>query len=353
MPASPATLSPRARLPVSWLPVSRRLLLPLRCLRGRIGLGVGTGLMTLAGAFPAALWAAAPPASPDPALAALLRSGDLSALDGACTAALQRGDGPQLRRLQQRLLTIHPAPQPLAVVLANAHSLLSCGAPDGALQVLGRVSPAVGAERVQWLMLQWRAAEAGLHHQLAADALERLANGNLASLASLELPVSQRQDGTQATRPALDLLASHLESLGQRQRAAEVLVSSAQPGAATAARLSQAVALLDGLPAPEQHRLLELALEQAAAVGSWGLVAQILDQQLALAGSTPESAAWAERARERRLRLSGGIDDAYGEWLLRRRDPADPSRQNELERQLRSPRSPGGHAAPPTPVSQP
>jgi hypothetical protein len=305
------------------------------------------------GALPAALWAAPQPAAPDPALAALLRSGDLSALDGACTAALQRGDGPQLRRLQQRLLTMHPAPQPLAVVLANAHSLLSCGAPDGALQVLGRVSPAAGAERDQWLMLQWRAAELGLHHQLAADALERLAAGKLASLASLELPVSQLQDGTRVTRPALDQLASHLESLGQRQRAAEVLVSSAQPGAATAARLSQAVALLEGLPAPEQNRLLELALEQAAASGSWGLVAQILDQQLALTGSTPESAAWAERARERRLRLSGGIDDAYGEWLLRRRDPADPSRQVELERQLRSPRSPGGHAAPPTPVSQP
>jgi hypothetical protein len=247
------------------------------------------------------------------------------------------------------LLTIHPAPQPLAVVLANADSLLSCRAPDGALKVLGRVGPAPGAERVQWLVLQWRAAQAGLHHQLAADALERLAAGNLASLASLELPVSQRQDGTPVTRPALDLLAGHLESLGQRQRAAEVLVSSAQPGAATAARLSQAVALLDGLPAPEQDRLLELALEQAAAAGAWGLVAQILDQQLGLAGSTPESAA---RVRERRLRLSGG-DDAYGEWLQRRRDPAGSARQLELERQLRSPRAPGGHAAPPTPVSQP
>lgn len=314
--------------------------------------------MGLAGVLPAALWAAGQPVAPDPALAPLLRSGDLSTLDQACFAALQRGDGPQLRRLQQRLLTIHPAPQPLAVVLANAHGLLSCGAPEGALQVLGRVSPAPGAERVQWLMLQWRAAEMGLHHQLAADALERLAAGNLASLAALELPVSQRQDGTAVTRPALDLLASHLESLGQKQRAAEVLLTSALPGAATAARLSQAVALLDEWHAPDQDRLLELALEQAAAVGSWGLVAQILDQQLALAGRTPESAERAERARQRRLRLSGAIDDAYGEWLLRRRDAAEPSRQAELERQLRSPRSPGGHAAspastPPTSTFQP
>lgn len=343
MPASPSPFSPRAH------PTS----LCLRTFQARVALGVGTGLVVFAGALPAALWAAAQPGEPDPAFAALVRNGDLSALDGACTAALQRGDGPQLRRLQQRLLTIHPAPQPLAVVLANAHSLLSCGAPDGALQVLSRVSPAVGAERVQWLVLQWRAAQAGLHHQLAADALERLAAGNLASLAALELPVSQRQDGTPVTRPALDLLASHLESLGQRQRAAEVLLSGPLPGAATAVRLSQAVALLDGMPPPEQDRLLEVALEQAAAVGSWGLVAQILDQQLALAGSAPESATRAERTRERRIRLSGGIDDAYGEWLLRRSDPADPSRQAELERQLRSPRSPGGHAAPPTPLFQP
>lgn len=353
MPASPAPFSPRARQPLPRQIWFRRTLCRLQRLQAKVVFGVGAGLVALAGVLPAPLGAAPQAVAPDPAFAALLRSGDLSALDQACAAALQRGDGPQLRRLQQRLLTIHPAPQPLAVVLANAHSLLSCGAPDGALQVLGRVSPAAGAERVQWLVLQWRAAQAGLHHQLAADALERLAAGNLAALATLQLPVNQRQDGPPVTRPALDLLASHLESLGQRQRAAEVLLSSAQPGAATAVRLSQAVALLDGLPAPDQDRLLELALEQAAAAGAWGLVAQILDQQLALAGSTPESPARAERARERRLRLSGGIDDAYGEWLLRRRDPADPSRQVELERQLRSPRSPGGHAASPNPVSQP
>jgi hypothetical protein len=191
--------------------------------------------------------------------------------------------------------------------------------------------------------MQWRAAQAGLYHQLAADALERLAAGNLGRLALLELQVGQRQDGTPVNRPALDLLAGHLESLGQRQRAAEVLVSSAQPRVATAARLAQAVALLEGLPTAQQERLLELALEQAAASGSWGLAAEILDQQLALAGSSPEQIA---RAKERRLRLSAPIDDAYGEWLLQRRDPAALSRQGDLERQLRSPRSPSGHASP-------
>jgi hypothetical protein len=120
------------------------------------------------------------------------------------------------------------------------------------------------------------------------------------------------------------------------------LVSSAQPGAATPARLARAVALSGALPALEQDRLLELALEQAASSGSWGLVAEILDQQLALAGSTPEQVA---RATERRLRLSSRIDDAYGEWMLQRRDPSALSRQGDLERQLRTPRAPGGHAA--------
>ena len=330
MPAIPAPFSPRARL----LPIF-----------GAVLAGLALACAAAAGA------AATSPAIPDPALIALLRDGDLNALDAACVSAVRRGDGPLLRQLQQRLLTIHPAPQPLAVVLANAHSLLSCQAPDGALQVLARVGPAPGAERTQWLVLQWRAAQAGLHHQLAADALERLAAGNLGQLALLELPVGQRQDGSPINRPALDLLADHLESLGQRQRAAEVLISSSEPGAATAARLAKAVALFGDLPALEQDRLLELALEQAASSGSWGLVAEILDQQLALAGSTPEQVA---RATQRRLRLSARIDDAYGKWLLQRRDPAALSRQGDLERQLRTPRAPGGHsAAPQSPDPQP
>lgn len=322
MPAIPAPFSPQARL----FPI------------------FGAALAGLIAAAPAAeAQAITSAASADPAQIALLRDGDLNALAAACVSAVRRRDGPQLRQLQQRLLTIHPAPQPLVVVLANAQSLLSCQAPDGALQVLARVGPAPGVERTQWLLSQWRAAQAGLHHQLAADALERLAAGNLGQLALLELPVGQRKDGTPINRPALDLLASHLESLGQRQRAAEVLVSSAQPGAATAARLARAVALFGALPAPEQDRLLELALEQAAASGSWGLVAEILDQQLALAGSTPEQVA---RASQRRLRLSARIDDAYGEWLLQRR--------GDLELQLRTPRAPGGHAAAPqSPDPQP
>ena len=322
MPASPAPFSPRAR--------------PLLA-----ALATVSASLALALVGPAPSGAAAKPVELDPALKTLLATGNLRDFDGACATAVEQGDGPRLRLLQQRLLGLHPAPQPLAVVFANAEVLLRCEAPDGALQVLARISPAAGAERIQWLVMQWRAAQAGLNHQVAANALRRLAAGNLAQLEALELPVSRRQDGTAVTRSALDLLAGHLESLGQRQRAAEVLLSGTQPGAVNAARLAQAVALFDGLPAVEQDRLLELALEQAAAAGAWGLVGQILDQQLALGQGIPERTERTERAAERRLRLSRGIDDAYAEWLLGR---TAESRQAELERQLRSPRSPGGHA---------
>jgi hypothetical protein len=111
---------------------------------------------------------------------------------------------------------------------------------------------------------------------------------------------------------------------------------------AGAERLQRAVQLFDGLPLAEREALLETALEQAAAVGAWSLVTEILDEQTDL---DPPSA----RAIERRLRLSGRLDDAYGEWRLRRRDPAAAARTRQLETQLRSPRSPAGHSPEPTP----
>ncbi|MEI6201407.1 MAG: LysR family transcriptional regulator, partial [Enhydrobacter sp.] len=39
----------------------------------------------------------------------------------------------RLRMIRERLLSLHPAPQPLAVVLANADVLLSCRQPEAAL----------------------------------------------------------------------------------------------------------------------------------------------------------------------------------------------------------------------------
>jgi hypothetical protein len=105
------------------------------------------------------------------------------------------------------------------------------------------------------------------------------------------------------------------------------------------------------LPLQERDAITERALEQAAAAEAWGLVAALLDQQLAEGVSDEAS----RRALERRLRLSERIDDAYGEWLQRRRqvDAAQDRRVLLLEGQLRSPRQDGGHAAPQSPSSLP
>jgi hypothetical protein len=143
---------------------------------------------------------------------------------------------------------------------------------------------------------------------------------------------------------ALDLLADHLVSLEAHRQAAEVLLASREPGAATAARWGRAALLASHLPVQERDAITERALEQAAAAEAWGLVAALLDQQLA-EGVTDEAS---RRALERRLRLSERIDDAYGEWLQRRRmvHAAQERRVLLLEGQLRSPRQDGGHAAP-------
>lgn len=296
---------------------------------------------------PAPLPTAAPLPEPplsEAAFAARLAGDDLAGLDDLCRRSVAEDDLPRLRRLRERLLVLHPAPQPLPLVLANADVLLSCRAPQAALQVLDRYGPGPGAERVQWLLLQWRAAVAGLDHRRAALALERLSATDPATLTGLLLPILRRDDGTVVSRPAVELLVDHLESRGLRRAAAELLLASRQGGAAGAERLQRAVRLFDSLSAAERDLVLETALEQAAAAGAWSLVTEILDEQADL---DPPTA----RAIERRLRLSGRLDDAYGEWRLRRRDPAAAARTRQLERQLRSPQAPGGHAPDPSPPS--
>jgi hypothetical protein len=296
--------------------------------------------MTLAPA--PALAAPAPPPLTEAEFADRLRSGDLEQLDQTCLRVVEEGGSDRLRRLRARLLEIHPAPQPLPVVLANADVLLSCRAPEAALAVLDRYGPAAGGERVQWLVLQWRAATAALDHRRASLALERLAgSAGVESLGGLNLPVLRQDDGTVVSRPALEILAGHLESRDLPKAAAEALLASRAPGVVGAERLQLVVHLLREMPLPERQALLEEALDQAAAVGAWGLAAELLDDQAALPS---------ERARGRRLRLSPRIDDAYGEWRLRREDPADATRSRLLEGQLRSPRSPGGHATEPFPL---
>ncbi|WP_254991705.1 hypothetical protein [Cyanobium sp. N5-Cardenillas] len=344
-------LSPgRRRWPLEWR----------RCLLRTLGALALLGLFTPLGAAAAIPAPAAPAVAPDQAqedaeepppllsdkaFADLLRDGDLEQLDAACRQSADADLGERLRQLQQRLLTLHPAPQPLEVVLANADVLLSCRAPSEAMDVLNRFGPAAGAERVQWLQLQWRAASAGLDHRRAALALERLRQESGTSLDAIPLPLLRREDGTVISRSALELLALHLESRGFPKVGGELLVRARQGGLTGALRLQQAVGLLAELPATEREALLEAALDQAAAAGAWGLVAELLDTQAALPSG---------RAVERRLRLSGRLDDAYGEWRWRREDPASAPRTRQLEIQLRSPRDPGGHAADlPVPATEP
>jgi hypothetical protein len=221
--------------------------------------------------------------------------------------------------------------------------------------VLERVGPAGDDARERSLLLQWRAAHGGLHHARAVDALALLADGDLSRLETLQLPLAEpdRADRPPRQRVALDLLADHLVSLEAHRQAAEVLLASREPGAATAARWGRAALLATHLPPQQREAIMERALEQAAAAEAWGLVAALLDQQLA-EGVGDEAS---RRALERRLRLSDRIDDAYGEWLQRRRlgDPSQDTRVLLLEEQLRSPHQDGGHAAPlqPTPFPQP
>jgi len=276
------------------------------------------------------------------AFATSLASEDLSLLEAACQDSAQFDRPERLQVLRERLVALRPAPQPFNVVITNANALISCRAPEAALEVLDRFGPGPGVQRQQWLIQQWRAANAGLNHRRAAMALWRLAAGNPASLEAMPLPMRFQEDGSLDTRPALDVLAGHLAALGRNGEAAAVLLAGRLPGRVAAERLQLAARLLDSVPIQDRDRLLELALDQAAAVAAWGLAAELLDLQGTLhrqAGGDGAAAA------ARRLRLSLRIDDAYAEWRLRQQDPSQAARSGELERQLRSPRASGGHAA--------
>lgn len=324
----------------------------LRLRRGARGVRVVLAALAAVSATSGATAAPMPlPAAPrpveamaEPAFLAVLTGGGLADLEQACQNAARFDQAERLRLLRDRLLVVRPVPQPFAVVLANANALLSCKAPESSLLVLDRYGPGAGVERDQWLIQVWRGASAALQHRRAAEVLTRLAAGNLASLETVALPLLLREDGTLATRPALDALADHLQVLGENEQAARVLLAGRLPGRIAAERLALAAQLMASLPLEERDRLIEAALDQAAAAGAWGLASELLEQQRlqALSGGGDPA-----RAVARHLRLSQRIDDAYGEWLLRRQDPTATARSRALERRLRSPRDSGGHAAPP------
>ncbi|MGB1193622.1 MAG: hypothetical protein ACPG22_03880, partial [Prochlorococcaceae cyanobacterium] len=109
-----------------------------------------------------------PGALSEDAFTELLETGTRQELVEGCERVITLGLDQRLRQLRQTLLTLNTETSSLAVVFADTRALLRCKAPDAALQVLERISPNVGPERQEWLLLQWRAASDGLDQRRAA-----------------------------------------------------------------------------------------------------------------------------------------------------------------------------------------
>ena len=270
------------------------------------------------------LAAAAPLSEPQPMaeerFQQWLLESDLQQLELGCGDPLISASGGRRQQIRDRLLVLHPAPQSFDRVMANASALLTCGSPDSAARVLNRISPAQGEERRLWLRLRWQAAASALDHREAALALRRLVNGDLIALADLDLG-----DG----RLGLDQLALHEAALGRQDEAVGLLLLAPNPQ-----RLAQAAEWLAVRDDEAADQLLEQALDQAAAAQAWGLAVELLELQLKLQLAAGGDGA---RPRQRLQRLAAQMDDRYSLWRL--------EGGVDLDRELRSPRQPGGHAA--------
>ena len=300
------------------------------------------------------LLAAAPPLAPAPvqpvvlpmskeAFETVLKDGGIPQLSAACADADRFGLQERLRLLRDRLMLVAPAPQPFAVVMANARALMACKAPDSTQIVLSRFGPGPGSARREWLLLSWQAASAALDQDRAVLALRRLADGDLTRLDPEMLIVGYSDDGLPLTRSALDLLANHELAAGRPEEAVTVLLAGRTPGVVASRRLGQVAELLAPLDPDRSDLLLESALDQAAAEQAWGLAEDLLRLQLRLA---LQQGGDADRPRERLRRLASRVDDRLTLLELEQISPdLDPQRLQELEDQLRSPRAPGGHAS--------
>ena len=270
------------------------------------------------------LAAAAPLSEPQPMaeerFQQWLLESDLQQLELGCGDPLISAGGGRRQQIRDRLLVLHPAPQSFERVMANASALLTCGSPDSAARVLNRISPAQGEERRLWLRLRWQAAASALDHREAALALRRLVNGDLIALADLDLG-----DG----RLGLDQLVLHEAALGRQDEAVGLLLLAPNPQ-----RLAQAAEWLAVRDDEAADQLLEQALDQAAAAQAWGLAVELLELQLKLQLAAGGDGA---RPRQRLQRLAAQLDDRYSLWRL--------EGGVDLDRELRSPRQPGGHAA--------
>ena len=270
------------------------------------------------------LAAAAPLSEPQPMaeerFQQWLLESDLQQLELGCGDPLISASGGRRQQIRDRLLVLHPASQSFERVMANASALLTCGSPDSAARVLNRISPAEGEERRLWLRLRWQAAASALDHREAALALRLLVNGDLIALADLDLG-----DG----RLGLDQLALHEAALGRQDEAVGLLLLAPNPQ-----RLAQAAEWLAVRDDEAADQLLEQALDQAAAAQAWGLAVELLELQLKLQLAAGGDGA---RPRQRLQRLAAQLDDRYSLWRL--------EGGVDLDRELRSPRQPGGHAA--------
>ena len=291
-------------------------------------------VMTLLAAVPSM---AEPSAMTQAAFEDVLLSRDVAELQQGCRVALTDGMHERLQLVRDRLLTLDPRPQSIDEVFATAKALMVCRSPESALLVLNRWSPSAGEERRRWLLMAWQAADAAQDHPRAALMLRRLVNGNLQALEGEELvEAGHGAAPSQLVKVnALERLAHHEASAGDHLSAAAVLLAGRETGAVAARRLGMAADLLAQEDPAQADALLELALDQAAADQAWSLAVDLLRLQLRL-----QLAAGGDglRPRERLERLTFRLDDRYSLWTLQEGDV-------ELDRSLRSPRAPGGHAA--------
>ena len=245
----------------------------------------------------------------------LLQSTDRQELVAGCRQASTLGLDQRLRQLRQALLALNADTSSLEVVFADTRALLSCKAPDAALQVLARMSPDVGPQRQEWLLLQWRAASAGLDQRRAALALQRFAQGSAQALNNelLTLQEPQAPGELPLQRSALDVQAAQLEASGDPVAALELLQTPGATPVLTAQRYQQAAALLaaegDAQGAAE---LAGASIDLAAAGQAWGLSESLLSDQRRYQLSAADQTG-AEQTNARRLRLSRRLADAMAE----------------------------------------
>jgi hypothetical protein len=254
-------------------------------------------------------------ALPTEAFEQLLETGNRQELVSGCRRAINLGLDQRLAALRTALLDLNQATSSLDVLFADTEALIACKAPDAALQVLARISPDEGPERQRWLLLQWRAASAGLDQRRAALALKRFAQGSAQVLNNQQLTLQEPQSPGELPlqRSALDVQAAQLEATGDAIAALELLQTPGATPLLTAQRNQQAAALLAAAGNADRAAVLAgFSIDLAAAEEAWGLSESLLDDQRRYQLSAADEIG-AEQTNARRLRLSRRLADSMAE----------------------------------------